>query len=198
MQVHIDGVPANLDILDTAGQEEFSGLRSSYMRAGQGYLIVYSVADRHSFEATRQFRDEIVRAQDRQDVPIVLVGNKCDIAAQRAVSGAFTLLCPFRFARNHFPCNQYFQVPTAEGQALAKSLGCGFMECSAKLRLHIDDTFSMLVRLVRDDQARLAKSNILRNQMDLTDARSVGGKRRRRSRIHQTSNDRCAVFCVIS
>eukprot|EP00301_Raphidiophrys_heterophryoidea_P019735 c4604_g1_i3.p1 GENE.c4604_g1_i3~~c4604_g1_i3.p1 ORF type:complete len:174 (-),score=28.97 c4604_g1_i3:86-607(-) len=173
MQVHIDGVPANLDILDTAGQEEFSGLRSSYMRAGQGYLIVYSVADRHSFEATRQFRDEIVRAQDRQDVPIVLVGNKCDIAAQRA-------------------------VPTAEGQALAKSLGCGFMECSAKLRLHIDDTFSMLVRLVRDDQARLAKSNILRNQMDLTDARSVGGKRRRRSRIHQTSNDRCAVFCVIS
>ena len=37
-----------LDILDTAGQEEFSAVREQYIRTGDGFLIVYSVTDRRS------------------------------------------------------------------------------------------------------------------------------------------------------
>eukprot|EP00301_Raphidiophrys_heterophryoidea_P015478 c24145_g1_i1.p1 GENE.c24145_g1_i1~~c24145_g1_i1.p1 ORF type:complete len:195 (+),score=48.63 c24145_g1_i1:200-784(+) len=133
-RIHVDRELANLSILDTAGQEEFSGLRSAYMRMGHGFLIVYSVTDRVAFEETRQFWGEILRAQDRQDVPVVLVGNKSDMLIER-------------------------KVTIHEGRELAKSLGCGFIECSAKTRTNIDDAFVELVRLVRADLRKQSLTN---------------------------------------
>ena len=56
-----------LDVLDTAGQEEFSALREQYMRKGDGFLIVYSVIDSNSFKNTRQFYNQILRVKDRYD-----------------------------------------------------------------------------------------------------------------------------------
>ncbi|CAG2063953.1 unnamed protein product, partial [Timema podura] len=47
-QCVIDDVPAKLDILDTAGQEEFSAMREQYMRSGEGFLLVFSVTDKAS------------------------------------------------------------------------------------------------------------------------------------------------------
>ncbi|GFS31787.1 ras-related protein R-Ras2 [Trichonephila inaurata madagascariensis] len=44
-QCVIDGQVARLDILDTAGQEEFSAMREQYMRSGEGFLLVFSVTD---------------------------------------------------------------------------------------------------------------------------------------------------------
>jgi len=48
-QVEVDGTVALLDILDTAGQEEFTALRSQWIRAGEGYLIVYDITSEKSF-----------------------------------------------------------------------------------------------------------------------------------------------------
>ncbi|TRY66592.1 hypothetical protein DNTS_014340, partial [Danionella cerebrum] len=45
-QCVIDERPARLDILDTAGQEEFGAMREQYMRTGEGFLLVFSVTDR--------------------------------------------------------------------------------------------------------------------------------------------------------
>ncbi|XP_060030634.1 ras-related protein R-Ras isoform X1 [Erinaceus europaeus] len=42
----VDGIPARLDILDTAGQEEFGAMREQYMRAGHGFLLVFAINDR--------------------------------------------------------------------------------------------------------------------------------------------------------
>uniref|UniRef100_A0A8C6CYC5 Small monomeric GTPase n=1 Tax=Moschus moschiferus TaxID=68415 RepID=A0A8C6CYC5_MOSMO len=42
----VNGVPARLDILDTAGQEEFGAMREQYMRAGHGFLLVFAMNDR--------------------------------------------------------------------------------------------------------------------------------------------------------
>ncbi|XP_065775461.1 ras-related protein R-Ras [Muntiacus reevesi] len=42
----VDGVPARLDILDTAGQEEFGAMREQYLRAGHGFLLVFAINDR--------------------------------------------------------------------------------------------------------------------------------------------------------
>jgi Ras-related protein M-Ras len=47
--VEVDRQVCVLDVLDTAGQEEFSALREQYMRKGDGFLIVYSVIDPNSF-----------------------------------------------------------------------------------------------------------------------------------------------------
>jgi len=52
-------------VLDTAGQEEFSAMREQYMRTGDGFLIVYSVTDKASFEHVDRFHQLILRVKDR-------------------------------------------------------------------------------------------------------------------------------------
>lgn len=52
-------------VLDTAGQEEFSAMREQYMRKGDGFLLVYSVVDRRSYENLENFFTQILRVKDR-------------------------------------------------------------------------------------------------------------------------------------
>ena len=84
-QCVIDGTVAKLDILDTAGQEEFSAMREQYMRSGEGFLLVFSLSDRRSFEDAARFHKEILRVKDRDKFPVMLVGNKADLDSQRVV-----------------------------------------------------------------------------------------------------------------
>ena len=115
-----------LDILDTAGQEEYSALRDQYMRSGMGFLCVFSVVERKTFEEINTFRDQILRAKDADRVPMVLVGNKCDLEKDR-------------------------KVTTNEGMALAKNFGCPYIETSAKRRTNVEEAFEKLVREIRQE-----------------------------------------------
>ncbi|XP_012527609.1 GTP-binding protein Rit2 [Monomorium pharaonis] len=123
-QVVIDGEAALLDILDTAGQVEFTAMREQYMRCGEGFMICYSVTDRHSFQETMEYRKLISRVRANENIPLVLVGNKFDLQHHR-------------------------KVTTEEGKALAEELGCPFYETSAALRQFIDDAFFSLIRQIR-------------------------------------------------
>jgi len=123
-QVVIDNQVCLLDILDTAGQEEYSAMRDQYMRFGEAFLVVYSVTSRSSFDEVLAFRESILRAKDADSVPMMLVGNKIDLESER-------------------------QVSTFEGQQLAKAFGCGFLETSAFKRINVDEAFFDLVRETR-------------------------------------------------
>ncbi|EFA86540.1 hypothetical protein PPL_00339 [Heterostelium album PN500] len=125
-QVTIDDETCLLDILDTAGQEEYSAMRDQYMRTGQGFLCVYSIISRSSFDEIAAFREQILRVKDKDRVPMILVGNKCDLDNER-------------------------QVSTTEGQEMAKSYSCPFMETSAKSRVNVEEAFYELVREIRKD-----------------------------------------------
>jgi GTPase KRas protein len=125
-QVAIDDETCLLDILDTAGQEEYSAMRDQYMRGGQGFVLVYDITSRTSFEEILKFREHILRVKDKDQVPTVLVGNKCDLNEDR-------------------------QVTTVEGKELAKSYQCPFFEVSAKTRENIDESFFQLVREIRKE-----------------------------------------------
>lgn len=85
-QCVIDDEPALLDVLDTAGQEEYCAMRDAYMRTGEGFLLVYSITSRLSFEEIAPFYHQILRVQDRQSYPMILVGNKQDLELERQVS----------------------------------------------------------------------------------------------------------------
>jgi GTPase KRas protein len=82
----IDEEVALLDVLDTAGQEEYSAMREQYMRTGEGFLLVYSITSRQSFEEIVTFQQQILRVKDKDYFPIIVVGNKCDLDAERQVS----------------------------------------------------------------------------------------------------------------
>ena len=91
-QCMIDDEVALLDVLDTAGQEEYSAMREQYMRTGEGFLLVYSITSRQSFEEITTFQQQILRVKDKDYFPMVVVGNKCDLESEREVPKAGT--CP--------------------------------------------------------------------------------------------------------
>ena len=122
-QVVLDGEPCVLDLLDTAGQEEYSAMRDSYMRGGEGFLIVYSITSRASFDEVPAFAEQILRVKDEDSVPMVIVGNKCDLEADRKVS-------------------------KEEGQQLAREFNALFLESSAKARVNVEEAFFELTRLI--------------------------------------------------
>jgi len=127
-QVTIDDECCLLDLLDTAGQEEYSCMRCHYMRTGQGFVLVYAITCRSSFEEISSFREEILRLKEKDKVPVILVGNKCDLEVER-------------------------QVSTGEGRDLAKSFGCPFFEASAKTGVNSKECYYELVREIRKERA---------------------------------------------
>jgi len=55
-KVILDGEEVQIDILDTAGQEDYAAIRDNYFRSGEGFLCVFSITDDDSFQATQEFR----------------------------------------------------------------------------------------------------------------------------------------------
>jgi small GTP-binding protein len=68
-----------LDILDTAGQDDFSMFQTTWIRGGQGFLVVFAVDSRDSFAQVETLVQKIHTTTDRDDLPINVCGNKCDL-----------------------------------------------------------------------------------------------------------------------
>jgi GTPase KRas protein len=136
-----------LEVLDTAGQEEYIALRDQWIRDGEGFVLVYSISSRSSFARIQKFHSQIQRVKETSasgsptypgsplsassagsgafgPAPVMLVGNKCDRVTEREVS-------------------------TQEGSALAKELGCDFVEASAKNCVNVEKAFYEVVRQLR-------------------------------------------------
>lgn len=127
-QCVVDGQQAILDILDTAGQEEYLAMREQYMRTGEGFLLVYAINSKNSLDELQGFYEQIQRVKDADNVPVLVVGNKSDLEIER-------------------------QVSYEEGLAFAKSVGCPFLEASAKQRINVDESFYGLVRSINSKEA---------------------------------------------
>ena len=121
----IDGQWCILDVLDTAGQEEFSAMREQYMRKGDAFLLVYSVTDRASYMNMKHFHTLILRVKDKDSYPMILVANKVDLVHLR-------------------------QVSQEQGQELANMLKIPYIETSAKTPpINVDKAFHEVVRIIR-------------------------------------------------
>lgn len=85
------------------------------MKNGQGFILVYSITSQASFNELLDIKDQIMRVKDiGTDIPMVLVGNKCDLEDERVVG------------RHH-------------GESLARSFNCTFLETSAKLETNVHE-----------------------------------------------------------
>ncbi|CAJ0963385.1 unnamed protein product [Ranitomeya imitator] len=167
-QVVIDGETCLLDILDTAGQEEYSAMRDQYMRTGEGFLCVFAINNTKSFEDIHHYRADKAAEKDSEDVPMVLVGNKCDLPSRtvdtKTSSGpregvmAFPLLRPLRkpdrvedaFYTLVREIRQYRLKKISKEE---KTPGC----VKIKKCLGVDDAFYTLVREIRKHKEKMSK-----------------------------------------
>ncbi|GFY93300.1 RAB GTPase homolog C2A [Actinidia rufa] len=116
----VGGKRLKLTIWDTAGQEKFRTLTSSYYRGAQGVILVYDVTRRETFtNLSDVWAKEVDLYSTSQDCVKMLVGNKVDRESERIVS-------------------------REEGIALATEHGCLFLECSAKTRENVEQCFEEL------------------------------------------------------
>ncbi|XP_043460733.1 ras-related protein Ral-a isoform X1 [Leptopilina heterotoma] len=122
--VVLDGEEVQIDILDTAGQEDYAAIRDNYFRSGEGFLCVFSITEDDSFQATQEFREQILRVKNDENIPFLLVGNKSDLQEKRKVS-------------------------LAEAQGRAQQWGVPYVETSAKTKENVDKVFFDLMREIR-------------------------------------------------
>eukprot|EP01126_Amoeba_proteus_P029816 TRINITY_DN2945_c0_g1_i1.p1 TRINITY_DN2945_c0_g1~~TRINITY_DN2945_c0_g1_i1.p1 ORF type:complete len:124 (+),score=27.77 TRINITY_DN2945_c0_g1_i1:419-790(+) len=94
------------------------------MRTGDGFLCVYSVTLQASFDEAVNLHEHILRVKDAEEIPFVLVGNKCDLEDAR-------------------------EVTYEKGQSLASDLSCPFLEASAKTRYNVEESFTTLVKEIQ-------------------------------------------------
>ncbi|KAG6830135.1 hypothetical protein H0H92_001999 [Tricholoma furcatifolium] len=106
------GVEYDCHIIDTAGQDEYSPVNSQHAIGIHGYVLVYSIASRASFDMIQIVYDKIIDFCGVTDVPCVIVGAKNDLNP-----------------RSEHPDRQ---VQFNEGQKLAQKLNTAFVETSAK------------------------------------------------------------------
>lgn len=124
--INVNNQDIILNILDTAGQEEFYALRDQYMRSGDGYIIVFSITSITSFLEVNAIKEQLNIVLDTDDntlIPIILVGNKCDL-------------------------EEYRQVQSSDAQRLAEEWRVKYFETSAKNKININKIFEELVYLI--------------------------------------------------
>lgn len=124
--INVNNQDIILNILDTAGQEEFYALRDQYMRSGDGYIIVFSITSITSFLEVNAIKEQlnmILDADNNTLIPIILVGNKCDL-------------------------EEYRQVQSSDAQRLAEEWRVKYFETSAKNKTNINRIFEELVYLI--------------------------------------------------
>ena len=138
--VQLHGENYILDILDTAGEEEYSVIKDQYYRAGEGFVFVYSVTCKSSLEDIEELIKRVNLAKDTENVPMVIVGNKCDLDDTR-------------------------ELTTEDGKSLATKYKCPFFESSAKCRINVPDIFEGAALQVEEKSVQVEKSVTPDNQV---------------------------------
>lgn len=178
-QTCVDEEIVQLDILDTAGQDEYSAMRDQvnfkkflqcssslllpqYMRTGQGFLLVFDLTNRATFDNLANFAEQISRVKDcdlaSKRIPLVVVGNKSDLEHQRGVT-------------------------TNEARAWAHSIGAGYVEASARLRTNVDEAFHQLVREIKRTSVAAAVNTKTSNASTATRRAAAKPKRSLRNKL---------------
>lgn len=116
------------EIIDTAGQDEYSILNSKHFIGIHGYILVYSVASYQSFEMVQVIRDKILNHLGTDWVPVVIVGNKSDLRPEQR------------------------QVTAEDGKALAEKYQCAWTEASARYNENVTKAFELMIGQIEKAQ----------------------------------------------
>ena len=129
------GDKCTIEILDTAGEEDFLVNVSQYYAAGDGFMFVFAINDIDSLYRIKEMYEDVAHAKGESRVDMILVGNKSDL----------------EFGR---------QVLTVEGQSLADRWKCEYIETSAKTGDFVSDAFQAILGLVQDSKFKVASPEV--------------------------------------
>lgn len=174
-QIEIDGRACDLEILDTAGVAQFTAMRELYIKSGKGFLLVYSVTEENSLKELLALREQVLRIKDTDNVPMVLIGNKCDLEEDRVLS-------------------------IDDGIKVSQDWGLvPFYETSAMYKTNVDEAFVDVVRQImrkeaavsaeKKQQKELQKQNELNNQQEETTPAENANSETQKNRLKQSTND---------
>lgn len=131
--IKVENSTINLQVWDTAGQERFRAITTAYYRGSKGILLVYDITNINTFDNLNRWLDESYNIVGH--IPIMLIGNKCDLKHKR-------------------------QVSTEMGKEFAEKYGCMFLETSALDSTNIIKAFMDLVNYIYQESITKPK-NIL-------------------------------------
>ena len=121
--LEIDGKKIKLQIWDFGGEERFRFLLPTYVRGANGGLFMYDITNYSSLAHIDDWL-LVVRKEVSHDFPVIVVGGKADLAEDR-------------------------EVPSEDGINISKSRDMeGFIECSAKSGINVEETFEAVTRLM--------------------------------------------------
>ena len=117
VSTQIDGFNCLVEILDTAGQDDYQSMLETWINFGSGFLIVYSIDDVESFVEAKKKYEKLVSIKGGEPFSCILVGNKCDLG------------------------NDMRKVSKKEGEEFAKSKKIPFLEASALTKINVKECF---------------------------------------------------------
>ena len=119
----LDNEEIKIVIHDTAGQERFKSLAANYIKKAKGILLVYDITDKKSFDNLGNWMNDIKEQEVAEKIPIILIGNKCDLEEERVIS-------------------------KEEGENVAKQYNIKFYETSCKNGDNVEECFLGLAKQI--------------------------------------------------
>ena len=119
--LNIEGTNYEVEILDTAGEEDYQNMMDMWISFGEGFLLVFAINDKESFNLIKSKHDRILKGKHGVKCPILLVGNKQDLENER-------------------------QVNYSEAKEMADKWGIEYIETSAKTNFNCKEAFEMLAQ----------------------------------------------------
>ena len=121
--LNIDGTDYEVEILDTAGEEDYQNMMDMWISFGEGFLLVFAINEKESFELLKAKHERVIKGKHGVKCPILLVGNKHDLAEER-------------------------QVTQDEANQLAQQWGIEYIETSAKTNFNCKEAFERLAHKI--------------------------------------------------
>ena len=121
--ISINNENIHLDLWDTAGQERFKSIAKNYFKGAHGFLFVYDITRKESFDGMKNWIREAERNSGH--FQYVIVGNKCDLEDKR-------------------------QVPFEDLKRLGENYNAPYFEASAKMEINVNECFSVLANNIND------------------------------------------------
>lgn len=162
----LDGEEVQIDILDTAGQEDYAAIRDNYFRSGEGFLLVFSITEHESFTATAEFRSVVLHHSCLLELQVSII-RKLDLPLWPCIVGKLdhsTLNVSVRVCReqilrvkaeeekiplvligNKSDLEDRRKVSVAEARGKAEEWGVQYVETSAKTRANVDKVIFLLL-----------------------------------------------------